>query len=117
MAILQQILFVLTLGFAVFLIRRRVLRIRNNIRLGKAASIADRKGERWSNVLLVAFGQKKMFKRFTPAIFHFFIYAGFLLINIEVLEFIIDGFAGTHRIFAPYLGAFYHILMNFFEFL
>ncbi len=69
------------------------------------------------NVLLVAFGQKKMFKRPIPAILHFFIYAGFLIINLEVLEFIIDGILGTHRVFAPFLGSLYPVLMNFFEFL
>src|SRR5262245_9449007 len=116
MAIAQQVLFLLTLGVAVFFIRKRVLRIRNNIRLGKGNAVADQKGDRWKNVLLVAFGQKKMFKRFTPAVFHFFIYAGFLIINLEVLEFIIDGLAGTHRIFAPFLGGLYNVLMNFFEF-
>ena len=68
-------------------------------------------------MLLVAFGQKKMFKRVVPALLHFFIYAGFLIINLEVLEFVIDGIVGTHRIFAPYLGSFYNVLMNFFEFL
>jgi heterodisulfide reductase subunit C len=68
-------------------------------------------------MLLVAFGQKKMFKRPIPAILHFFIYVGFLVINIEVLEFVIDGIAGTHRIFAPYLGGVYRLLMNVFEFL
>ena len=68
-------------------------------------------------MMLVAFGQKKMFKRFIPAFLHFFIYVGFLVINLEVLEFVIDGLAGTHRIFAPYLGGFYNVLMNIFEFL
>ena len=68
-------------------------------------------------MLLVAFGQKKMFKKPIPAILHLFVYVGFLVINIEVLEFVIDGLAGTHRIFAPYLGSFYNLLMNFFEFL
>ena len=67
--------------------------------------------------MLVAFGQKKMFKRPVPAILHLFVYAGFLVINIEVLEFILDGIAGTHRVFAPYLGSFYSVLMNIFEFL
>jgi ferredoxin len=65
----------------------------------------------------VAFGQQKMFKKWIPAFFHFLIYAGFLIINLEVLEFVIDGVAGTHRIFAPYLGGFYTVLMNGFEFL
>lgn len=114
---IQQILFIVTLGVAGYFIRRRVLQIRNNIRLGKKNDIADRKPERLRNLLLVAFGQKKMFQRPIPAILHFFIYAGFLIINLEVLEFIIDGIAGTHRVFAPFLGGFYNILMNFFEFL
>ena len=65
----------------------------------------------------MAFGQKKMFKRPLPALFHFFIYAGFLIINLEVLEFVIDGLSGHHRIFAPYLGEAYHVAMNIFEFL
>jgi heterodisulfide reductase subunit C len=67
--------------------------------------------------MLVAFGQRKMFKKPLPALLHFFIYVGFLVINLEVLEFVIDGIAGTHRIFAPYLGGFYNVLMNIFEFL
>ena len=66
-------------------------------------------------MLLVAFGQQKMFKNLIPALLHLFIYLGFLIINLEVLEFIIDGIAGTHRIFAPFLGTFYTICLNFFE--
>jgi ferredoxin len=68
-------------------------------------------------MFLVAFGQKKMFKRIIPATLHLFIYVGFLIINLEVLEFVIDGLAGTHRVFAPYLGGLYNVLMNAFEFL
>jgi len=117
MAILQQILFILTLGAAIFIIRKRVLRIRDNIRLGKDKVISDHPQERLRNLLLVAFGQRKMFKRLVPAALHFLIYAGFLIINLEVLEFVIDGVAGTHRIFAPYLGAFYSVMMNGFELL
>jgi ferredoxin len=116
-ALLQQIAFIIVLGVAAYFIRRRVLRIRDNIRLGKKNDVEDHPGQRVSNMLLVAFGQKKMFKRFIPAILHFFIYAGFLIINLEVLEFVIDGMLGTHRIFAPYLGGLYSVLMNGFEFL
>jgi ferredoxin len=114
---IQQILFIITLGTAIFFIRNRIKRIRSTIKLGKPAVINDRADERLRNLLLVAFGQKKMFKRPAPAILHFFIYAGFLIINIEVLEFVIDGIVGTHRIFTPYLGTFYNVLMNGFEFL
>lgn len=114
---IQQIAFVITLGIATYFIRKRALRIRDNIKLGKKNDITDRKDERLTNLLLVAFGQKKMFKKAIPAVLHFFIYVGFLVINLEVLEFVIDGLLGTHRIFAPYLGSFYGVLMNFFEFL
>ncbi len=117
MVLLQQILFVATLSAATLFIRKRVLRIRNNIRLGKNKEINNRKNERWRNMFLVALGQKKMFKRIIPAMLHFFIYVGFLVINLEVLEFIIDGIFGTHRVFAPYLGGFYQVLMNIFELL
>ena len=114
---IQQIAFVITLGLATFFIRKRVLRIRDNIKLGKNNDILDRKPERLNNLLLVALGQKKMFKKVIPAVLHIFIYVGFLVINLEVLEFVIDGLLGTHRIFAPYLGSFYGVLMNLFEFL
>lgn len=115
MAILQQAAFVVTLGVAVFFIRKRALQIRSNIRLGRANPVNDRKRERWQNVLLVALGQKKMFKKFIPAALHFFIYIGFLIINLEVLEFVLDGVLGTHRLFAPFLGSAYGLAMNFFE--
>lgn len=117
MAIVQQVAFIITLGIAGFFIRKRVLRIRSNILLGKKNEITDNKQQRLKNLLLVAFGQRKMFKRVIPALLHFLIYAGFLIINLEVLEFIIDGIFGTHRIFAPLLGGAYNIVMNFFEFL
>ena len=68
-------------------------------------------------MLLVAFGQQKMFKKVIPAFLHLFIYVGFLVINLEVLEFIIDGLFGTHRIFAPFLGGFYTVCLNIFELL
>ena len=114
---IQQLVFAITLAFAVYIISRRVMTIRKNIQMGKPARESGDRRQRISNVLLVAFGQKKMFKKFIPALLHLFIYVGFVVINIEVLEFIIDGLAGTHRIFAPALGHFYNVLMNIFEFL
>jgi heterodisulfide reductase subunit C len=68
-------------------------------------------------MLLMAFGQRKMFEKPLVGVMHFVIYAGFLLINIEVLEIILDGFLGTHRLFGGFLGSFYTFLINFFEFL
>ncbi len=117
MAIVQQVVFLLVLVAAGVFVRKRVLRLRDNILLGKKEELTGDKSQRIKNVLLVAFGQRKMFKRPLPAILHLFVYVGFLVINLEVLEFVIDGLAGTHRIFAPFLGSFYGVLMNFFEFL
>lgn len=114
---IQQILFLLVLAGATYFIARRVKRIRQNILLGKKTGKFENKSERLRNLLLVAFAQKKMFKRPLPAILHLLIYAGFIIINLEVLEFMIDGLAGTHRIFARPLGSFYTVLMNIFEFL
>jgi len=68
-------------------------------------------------MLLVALGQQKMFKRLVPAFLHLLIYVGFLVINLEVLEFVLDGILGTHRLFAPYLGSVYTVAINAFEFL
>lgn len=114
---IQQVVFaIVLLGFS-FFIARRISLIKRGIQLGKQTPLTGNSSSRWKKVLLIAFGQKKMFKRMIPAVLHFFIYAGFLIINLEVLEFIIDGLAGTHRFFAPYLGSIYPVLMNVFEFL
>lgn len=117
MQILQQILFVVTLGAAAWLIYRRVSIIKQTIQLGKPENRSDKPAERLRTMLLMAFGQKKMFDRPVVGIMHFVIYAGFLLINVEVLEIILDGILGTHRLFAPLLGGFYGVLINFFELL
>ncbi len=117
MEYISQIAFILTLAVAGYFLTKRIGTIKNNIQLGKDIDRSDRKGERWKNTFLIAFGQKKMFKKLIPAFLHLLIYVGFLVINLEVLEFIIDGIAGTHRIFAPFLGDFYTVLINIFEFL
>ena len=115
MQYIQQIAFLLVLGAAGYFLSRRIKRIKQNIQLGKKTTMEGDRGERWRTMLLVAFGQQKMFKRIIPAFLHFLIYVGFLVINIEVLEFILDGLLGTHRLFAPFLGGFYNVLMNVFE--
>ena len=117
MQIIQQILFIACLGTAAWLISKRIGIIKKTIQLGKAESRNDRPSERLQTMLRVAFGQKKMFDRPVVGIMHFVIYAGFLLINIEVLEIVLDGIFGTHRLFAPFLGSFYSVLIGFFEFL
>ncbi len=115
MQYLPQILFLLIFIVAIWLFTVKAREILANIRLGKKEGYGDRKAERWKNLLLIAFGQKKMFRNPLVAVMHFIIYAGFLIINIEVLEIILDGLLGTHRLFVPYLGSFYHFVINFFE--
>lgn len=117
MQYLQQVLFVIVLLVAGFLLSKRIARIKGNIQLGRPSNRQDQPGSRWKTMLLVAFGQQKMFKKIIPAFLHLLIYVGFLVINLEVLEFIIDGLFGTHRIFAPYLGGLYTASLNFFELL
>jgi heterodisulfide reductase subunit C len=117
MHIAQQILFVLLSIVAIWLFSKKVREINRNIKLGRDEDLNDQKDVRWKNVLLLAFGQKKMFRNPTVAILHFFVYAGFIIINIEVLEIILDGIFGKHRLFAGTLGAFYNFLINAFEIL
>lgn len=117
MHLLSQIFFIIIFAAAIGLFTRRVMDIRRNILLGKDADYSDNPAKRWRNVLLLALGQKKMFRNPLVAILHFFVYAGFIIINIEILEIILDGILGTHRLFAPYLGVVYTFLINAFEIL
>ena len=117
MQIIQQVLFVLVSAIAIWLFAKKVREISRNIKLGHDEDFSDNKSKRWKNVLLLAFGQKKMFRNPLVAILHFFVYAGFIIINIEVLEIVLDGIFGTHRLFAKPLGGFYTFLINAFEIL
>ncbi len=117
MEIFLQIVFILMAAAAVWAFSKKAKAINRNILMGRSMPIADNAKQRWRNVLLLAFGQKKMFQNPTVAIMHFIIYAGFIIINIEVLEIILDGILGTHRLFLGLLGSFYSFLINFFELL
>ena len=98
MQYIPQIAFILVTIAAIYLFFRKAKDIRRNILLGRDEEFSNSPAERSKNVLLIALGQKKMFKRPVPALLHLFIYVGFIVINLEVLEFVIDGLAGTHRI-------------------
>lgn len=117
MQYLQQILFVLLAISAIYIFTKKVGEIRRNIFLGKRLDLSDNTAIRWKNLLLLALGQKKMFKNVPVALMHFIIYAGFIIINIEVLEIVLDGILGTHRLFLPVLSGLYNWLINIFEFL
>jgi ferredoxin len=117
MQYLQQILFVALAAVSVWLFARKAGQIRRNILLGKDEALNDQPAVRWRNLLLLALGQKKMFSNPLVAIMHFVIYAGFIIINLEVLEIVLDGILGKHRLFAAPLGSLYNWLINAFEFL
>ncbi len=116
MAILPNLIFLALLTTAIAYACISFGKIRKNILLGKAENRSDKPLQRLKTMLLVAFGQKKMFARPIPATLHLFIYIGFLIVNIEMLEIAIDGIFGTHRLFASLLGSFYPIFINIFEF-
>ncbi|HEX8377530.1 MAG TPA: (Fe-S)-binding protein [Pedobacter sp.] len=114
---IQQIIFLLIFLSAIIFFTRNIRKIARNIKLGQAVNRSDNPSQRLKIMLKVAFGQTKMAARPIPAILHFFVYAGFIIINIEVLEIILDGLLGTHRIFAQALGSVYIVLIASFEWL
>ncbi|HSJ66081.1 MAG TPA: 4Fe-4S dicluster domain-containing protein [Anditalea sp.] len=117
MSILSRLIFLLIFIIAGYILYRRVSFLRRAILLGKESDRTDNPSERLKVMGLVAFGQKKMFKRIVPAILHLFLYVGFIIINLEILEFVIDGLSGQHRFFAPFTGTWYAVALNIFEFL
>ncbi len=116
MQYLDNLLFVILLAAGIGYFARNVRKTIRNIKLGRPYPVNDRKGERWRNMLLKALGQKKMFKRPVPALLHLAVYLGFIIINIEVIEIIIDGLFGTHRVLR-FMGGFYNFLIGAFEIL
>lgn len=117
MEILSQILFIIALGATGWMVFKRVSIIKKTIDLGKPENLTDQPEKRFGIMMRIAFGQKKMFDRPVVGMLHFAVYAGFILINIEVLEIVLDGIFGTHRLFAPLLGGLYPYLVSFFELL
>lgn len=116
MQYIQQLLFAIALGVAIYFFVRKVQQIRRNIFLGKDKEINDNKSERWKTMARVALGQSKMVVRPIAGILHIIVYVGFILINIEVLEIIIDGLFGSHRALS-FLGPVYDLAIGFFEIL
>ena len=112
----SNLIFALCLGIASFFFGRNVIKVRRNIMLGRDIDRSDRPRDRWMTMARVALGQSKMLVRPVAGFLHILIYVGFVIINIEVLEIVIDGLIGTHRVFA-FMGAFYSFLIGSFEIL
>lgn len=116
MQYLPNILFFLLLVAGVGYFTKNIRTVIRNIKLGIPVAINDHKKERYGNVARIALGQSKLLKRPISGALHAIVYVGFIIINIEVLEIIIDGLLGTHRVFA-FLGGFYDFLIGTFEIL
>lgn len=109
--ILFVILFILSVGF----FARNMRSVVHNIKLGRPVNRHDQPKKRWLHMARVALGQSKMVQKPLSGVLHIVVYVGFIVINVELLEIILDGFLGTHRLFAPYLGGFYNVLIFTFE--
>lgn len=116
MEYLPNVLFAITLIIGIGFFTKNIKKLSRNIKLGKDVDVSDNKPQRWNNMVRIALGQTKMVVRPIAGLLHILVYVGFIIINIEVLEIIIDGILGTHRIFAP-LGALYNFLIGSFEIL
>ena len=110
-ALIFSILFLSGIFFFIWNVRK----IRSNILLGRDVSRSDHKSKRIKTMLLVAFGQQKMFKKPIPAILHLMLYTAFIITQIELIEIVVDGISGEHRYFRPSLGSFYTFMISFIE--
>jgi heterodisulfide reductase subunit C len=115
MEFISGIVFSILSVIAFYIFAKKLLTIKRNIQLGRPVELNDQPIARWKNVFLLALGQKKMFRNIPVALLHLILYVGFIIINTELLEIIIDGIFGTHRFFKPFLGVLYPILINSFE--
>lgn len=116
MQFLDNIFFALLLAAGVGYFTINVKKLIRNIKLGHDIDRTDNSSERWKNMTMVALGQSKMVKRPVAGFLHIIVYVGFVIINIEVIEIIIDGLFGTHRVLS-FMGGFYDVLIGSFEIL
>ncbi len=117
MDFIAPIVFALVLIAGIGYFTMNIKKMIRNVKLGREVDRSDRKNERWAQMARIALGQSKMVRRPIAGFLHIIVYVGFVIINIEVLEIIIDGLTGQHRIFAPYLGPVYDFLIATFEIL
>ena len=114
MSLLPNVIFAIILFSGLGFFVRNVSKLKRNIYLGKEVDTSGNTKLRWSNMVKIALGQGKMIRRPIAGILHIVVYVGFVIINIEVLEIVIDGLFGTHRIFSL-IGPFYGVLIGTFE--
>jgi len=113
---IPNILFAIVLIIGIGYFIKNIRKLIRNIKLGQDIDVSDNKSQRWKNMAMIALGQSEMVRRPIAGILHVIVYVGFIVINIEVLEIIIDGLFGTHRIFSG-IGSLYGVLIGTFEIL
>ncbi len=111
---IAQVLFIILLAVAGYVVYKRFMFVKRNIFIGREVAVEGDKSARWNTMFRVALGQGKMFTRPIAAILHLFVYVGFVIINIEIIEILIDGVFGTHRVLS-FLGPLYSFLIGSFE--
>ena len=114
MTLLPNFIFGLILVGGIGFFVKNINKLKRNIKLGKAVAVEGSSKERWANMARIALGQSKMGRRPISGLLHVIVYVGFIVINIEVLEIVIDGIFGTHRIFSS-IGPLYGMLIGIFE--
>jgi len=102
--LLPNIIFAIILITGIGFFAKNIRKLIRNIKIGKEVDVSDQKGQRWKNMARIALGQSKMVVRPVAGLMHIIVYIGFVIINIEVLEIILDGLLGTHRLFKEPLG-------------
>ncbi|AJR04164.1 (Fe-S)-binding protein [Siansivirga zeaxanthinifaciens] len=114
MPYIPNLIFIIILVLGVYAFARNVSKLKRNIKLGQDVDVSDNKPQRWKNMAMIALGQSKLMTRPVSGFLHVVVYLGFIIINIEVLEIVIDGILGTHRIFS-FAGSLYAFLIGTFE--
>ena len=114
---LPNIIFIGVLFFGLYFFARNLSRLYRNINFGKSIDVRGDRKQRFLNMCKIALGQGKLIKRPVSGMLHVIVYVGFIIINIELLEIVLDGVLGTHRIFSDYLGELYGYLISTFELL
>lgn len=114
---IQQIVFATLFFIGGTIFTLKILRLRKGLAMARPSHRNDQKAKRWKVMTRVALGQGKMGTRPLAAFFHLIVYVGFVIINLEVIEILLDGLLGTHRILKNPLGSFYNPIMSIFEWL
>lgn len=106
----KQIIFALTLLITLGVFSYTITRIVRFFRFTRSAFPIRDFGKRIKVMLMVAFGQTKIFRKPVLGLFHALVFWGFCVIIFGSIEMVIDGLTGTEKAL-KILGPFYDVLM------